>query len=91
MSLITWSLVTLSCLSLAAAEPAHFPITRRTAAGEKSFEYWAIAADALRLKYGYTPSSSTLPSVGKRGNSAGVSIINQVCTVMLPLGNLHAE
>lgn len=73
MFLITWSLVTLSSLSLIAAEPVHFPIVRR-GPSQKSRESWLDAADAIRLKYGYTPS----PHFTKRASSAGVSVINQV-------------
>lgn len=65
------SLVVLSCLSFAGAEPFHIPLVRRR--DPISVEEWGIAADALRNKYGYPHSS---PS--KRQDTAAIPIINQV-------------
>jgi hypothetical protein len=71
------SLAALSCLSFAGAEPFHFPLTRRS--NPLSMDDFVNAAHALRIKYGYTPSS---PS--KRQNTAGIPIINQVCPCSTP-------
>lgn len=66
------SLVALSCLSFAGAEPFHVPLMRKRT--PTTMDGYIVAAEALRIKYGLTPSS---PS--KRQNTAAVPVINQVC------------
>lgn len=61
------------------AEPAHFPLTRRSR-GPKDF---AGAANHLRAKYGF----NTTHSKEKRaGNTVAVPITNQVCHLVAPRG-----
>ena len=67
------SLVALSCLSFAGAEPFHIPLVRKRG-DPLTVDEWGVAADALRYKYGYPPSSPL-----KRQNTAAISVINQVC------------
>lgn len=71
MFLIIWVTLSLSCLSIAAAEPVSFPIVRRTSS--ESNKDWAAIADGLRGKYGYPQVSSSK----KRASLASVAIINQ--------------
>jgi len=61
----------LLCLSSVSADPFHIPLVRRR--DPISVEEYGIAADALRIKYGY-PHSST----SKRQNPATIPVINQV-------------
>ncbi|KAF9792193.1 aspartic peptidase domain-containing protein [Thelephora terrestris] len=65
------TLVALSCLSFAGAEPIHTPLMRKRSA--LTVDDYGVAADLLRSKYGYNPGSTT----SKRQNAAGISIINQ--------------
>ena len=66
------SLVALSCLSLAGAEPFHMPLVRKRA--PLSTQGYGNAADALRRKYGYNH-----PSSSKRQNTVDIPVINQAC------------
>ena len=68
-----FSLVALSYLGFAGAEPFHVPLVRKS--HTHTVDDYAIAADALRNKYGHTHSSAS-----KRQNTGGFSVINQVCT-----------
>lgn len=70
---LTLSLVALSCLSFAGAEPVHVSLTRKRA--PMTVDDYGVAADSLRSKYGFGPGST--PS--KRQSTAAVPIINQVC------------
>lgn len=65
------SLAAVSCLSFAGAEPFHIPLVRKSTPGTE-YNYGA-AADALRMKYGYSHSSAS-----KRQNTAAIPVINQV-------------
>lgn len=75
----------LPLLSLAAAtlatptyapSPYHVPLTRRSANRNASIERFASHAEHIRNKYGY--KNTTLP-LGKRAQTVGVGIIDQVC------------
>lgn len=78
---LSLSLVVLSCLSFAGAEPFHVPLLRKRA--PVSIEDYANAAVALRGKYGYTNTTSDFPT-SKRQNTAAVPIINQVGSPPVP-------
>jgi cathepsin D len=60
--------------SSARSDPRHIPITRRSNKA-RGFYGLAKAADDLRAKYKF----ATVRSKRKRGNTADVPIINQVC------------
>ena len=70
---LTLSLVVLSCLCFAGAEPVHVSLTRKRT--PMTMDDYGVAADSLRSKYGFSPGST--PS--KRQNTAAIPIINQVC------------
>ena len=70
------SLVALSCLGFVGAEPFHVPLVRKR--NPTSVEDYANAANALRIKYGYTRSPS------KRQNAAAIPITNQVYPCSAP-------
>lgn len=71
------SLAAFSSLSFAGAEPFHFPLVKRW--NPMSIEDYGIAAHSLRIKYGYTPHSTS-----KRQSTAGIPVINQVCPRSAP-------
>lgn len=63
---------------VARPDPLHVPLRRRT--GKMSLEKLRAHADFMRAKYGYNTVANTTASRAKRaGNSAGISIIDQVC------------
>ena len=78
MTPLQLSLVALSCLSFASAEPFHIPLVRKR--DPIPIEGLGIAADALRDKYGYPQSSS--PS--KRQDTAAIPMVNRVCSCSSP-------
>ena len=65
------SLVALSCLSFAGAEPLHIPLVR--ASTPPTIAGYVVAAESMKAKYNYIS-----PTTSKRQNSAALSIINQV-------------
>ena len=68
------SLVALSCLILAGAEPFHIPLVRRRE--PLTIEDYVNAGNALRYKYGHTYSPS------KRQNTDTIPLVNQVILVL---------
>ncbi|PCH35995.1 acid protease [Wolfiporia cocos MD-104 SS10] len=69
----TTTLLPLSLAALAAADPIHIPLTRRSVRRD-GIERFAAAADHVRAKYGYPTVSSNLR---RRAKTAGIDIINQ--------------
>jgi len=75
------SLTALSCLSFAGAVPFHNPLHIPLVVKREplSFEEYGIAAEALRIKYGFLHSS---PS--KRQDTTGIPITNHVSSFSAP-------
>ncbi|CCL99649.1 uncharacterized protein FIBRA_01669 [Fibroporia radiculosa] len=66
-------LFSLPFAALAAADPLHIPLVRRSTSKDASLERFAIAADNIRLKYNFPPVSRH----HKRASSVGMSLVNQ--------------
>lgn len=65
------SLVALSCLGFAGAEPFHIPLVRTST--PPTMDSYIAAAQDLKVKYNYNN-----PSTSKRQNTAAISVVNQV-------------